>query len=201
MTIRKSISILAVAALLGGCGSGQHTSDSSSASQDSAASQQADSNDTTGQGLSKADELSQVDTGATALKVYGNPDKWSGTYVKFPCKISNVVDAGDGGKEANATCGESVTLDFTKGSSDTPDVDYSDPEAVSKLEARQQREMSAEMKKASDSALLLLVGDKVAAFDGGQLVTIIGKVTGTTEGENTMGATTQFPTVRVDYAE
>jgi hypothetical protein len=61
--------------------------------------------------------------------------------------------------------------------------------------------MSAEMKKASDSALLLLVGDKVAAFDGGQLVTIIGKVTGTTEGENTMGATTQFPTVRVDYAE
>jgi uncharacterized protein YceK len=106
MTIRKSISILAVAALLGGCGSGQHTSDSSSASQDSAASQQADSNDTTGQGLSKADELSQVDTGATALKVYGNPDKWSGTYVKFPCKISNVVDAGDGGKEANATCGD-----------------------------------------------------------------------------------------------
>ncbi|HEY1680963.1 MAG TPA: hypothetical protein VGF98_04955 [Candidatus Tumulicola sp.] len=184
---------------ISGCGN-HHASTDDSQSADNLSTTTQDASSSQDTPLSKADEVAQVNHGATASKVYGNPDKWTGTYVRFPCKISNVVDAGDGTKEANAICGESVTVNFTSGLSNTSDVDYSDPDAVAKAQARQQNEMNVQMKKASDSALLLLTGDKVGDFDGGQVVTIIGKVTGTTEGQNTMGASTQFPTIRVDYA-
>lgn len=52
-----------------------------------------------------------------------------------------------------------------------------------------------------DQAMVVLTGDKVKNFDGGQIVTITGKVLGAVEGKNAMGMTLKYPTVRVDYFE
>jgi hypothetical protein len=162
----------------------------------------ADTSDTSGQPepfpvLDKQEEAQRVNRDATATKVFGNPSKWAGEYVRFPCKIMNVVNL-DNGSGANATCGAGVTATF---SSNMPNVDYSDPQAVARAEQEMEKNANGQVQRAEDQALLLLVGDKVRSFDGGQIVTIMGPVIGTTEGKNAMGATLEYPTVRIDYAE
>lgn len=149
--------------------------------------------------LSKSEEISRArNSGATAQKVYGNPNKWQGTYVRFPCKVSNVVDLGNGSSGANADCGQAVTTTFDTTS---PDVDYTDPDAVAKAEREMESRTNATMKKMQDSALLLLVGGKASSLDGGQIITVTGQVLAPSDGTNAMGAKMSFPTVRIDYAE
>ncbi len=154
----------------------------------------------TGDGvLSKSEEVSRAHTsGSTAQKVYGNPAKWLGMYVRFPCKISNVIDLGNGSSGANAQCGQGVTatLDTTP-----PDVDYSDPDAVAKAERAIQSRTDAAMKRMQDNAMLVLVGTKASSLDGGQVITVTGQVLAPSDGTNAMGAKMSFPTVRIDYAE
>src|ERR1700677_131009 len=85
--------------------------------------------------LSKHDELVAAKSGPTASQVYGNAKKWAGHYVRLDCKITNVIANSN---EANATCGKGVAADpesFTK----TPNIDYSDPDAVSRAEAAQEK--------------------------------------------------------------
>jgi hypothetical protein len=83
----------------------------------------------------------------------------------------------------------------------SPDVDYSDPDAVAKAERDMESHTNATMKKMQDSALLLLVGDKASSLDGGQIITVTGQVLAPSDGTNAMGAKMSFPTIRIDYAE
>jgi hypothetical protein len=109
-----------------------------------------------------------------------------------------VIKNDDGSHGANAQCGEAATLSFDAA---IPDVDYSDPEAVAKASRDMQRKTNEMAKKIKDNATLFLVGEKTAAFDGGQVVTVTGEVIEPMDGTNAMGAKMTFPTVRVDYAE
>ncbi len=151
--------------------------------------------------LAKADELLEAKHGPTATQMAGNANKWRESYVHFPCKIINVVN----GPAANATCGRGVTATFTSSVPAIPNVDYSDPNAYRSAlnRAIKQSERGAERQMAvmQDQAMVVLVGDKVANFDGGQIVTITGQVLGDQQGRNAMGMTLSYPTVRVDYAE
>jgi uncharacterized protein (UPF0333 family) len=65
--------------------------------------------------LSKRDEMDAAkQAGATAIKVHRNPERWQGTYVRFPCRIINGIAGGiDGKRAANAMCGEGVTAKDT----------------------------------------------------------------------------------------
>ena len=118
--------------------------------------------------LSKRDEVvAAKHAAATALKVHRNPDRWQGTYVRFPCRIINGIVGGvDGNRAANAMCGAGVTA-----------------------------------KDAPDQVLVVLVGSKVGSLDGGHVVTITGQVLGSVERTNGIGATVDYATIRVDYAE
>ena len=151
--------------------------------------------DASGSIPAKSDELSEAKHGPTATQMAGNADKWKGSYVHFPCKIMNVIE----GPAANAMCGRGVTakLDVSQPS----DVDYSDPNAVNKSIQEAQSSAERQMQVMEDQAMVVLVGEKVANFDGDQIVTITGEVMGAQSGQNAMGATLNYPTVRVDYAE
>lgn len=155
-------------------------------------------NNTTTESLSKPDELKRVDSAATAEKVTENPDEWQGTYVRFPCQIVNVMTDLPGGPFASATCGQSVTL--TRGTA--PNFDYSDPDAPTRSSAQTENSMREQVEKARDAGMMLLTGDRVKNFDGGQVVTITGMVVpNTPQGINAMATDLGFTTVRVDYAE
>ena len=97
-------------------------------------------------------------------------------------------------------CGKGIAAD-PMALSKTPTIDYSDPDAVSRAEAAQEKAGQQFARDIQDQALLVLVGDKVSNLDGDQRVTIIGPVLGSEEGKNGMGATMDYATVRVDYAE
>lgn len=153
-----------------------------------------DSRRASGETLSKSDELFIALHGPTATQMAGNANKWKGRYVHFPCKITNVVD----GPAANAMCGKGVTATFEMA---TPNVDYSDPNAVDRAMKQAEASENRQMALADDEAMIVLVGDKVSGFDGGQVVTITGQVLGTQQGQNAMGATIEYPTVRVDFAK
>jgi hypothetical protein len=159
----------------------------------SSASEETHSDDTAMQ--SKQMELAKAIAGPSATQMAGNVRKWKGSFVHFPCKITNVID----GPEANAMCGVGVTATFHN--DPAPNIDYADGAAVAKAEKAAESSMAAQMKRAEDQAMIVLVGERVKNFDGGQIVTITGEVLGPEEGTNAMGATLNYPTVRVDYAE
>ena len=148
--------------------------------------------------LGKSDELNAAKHGPTASQVYGNPKKWAGSYVRLTCKITNVLQENGSVPTANAMCGRGVTARLDTSS---PNIDYTDPDAVNRAMAKQQRAADQFTRESEDEALLVLTGDRVSQFDGNQIVTVIGPVLGALEGKNAMGATMDFATVRVDYAE
>jgi hypothetical protein len=148
--------------------------------------------------IGKGDELRAArEDGPTASQVFGNANKWAGHYVRLDCKITNVIADSD---EANAMCGKGIAAD-PEALAKTPNIDYSDPDAVSRAEAEQEKAGQQFARDVQDQALMVLVGDHVSEFDGNQRVTIIGPVLGSEEGKNGMGATMDYATVRVDYAE
>ncbi len=145
---------------------------------------------------SKSDELADARRGGpTATQMAGNSDKWKGSYVRFPCKIINVI----AGPAANAMCGRGVTATFD--AAPPSNVDYSDPNAIDKAVQESEDSAQRQTQVMEDQAMVVLVGDKVGNFDGGQIVTITGEVMGAQSGRNGMGATLNYATVRVDYAE
>jgi hypothetical protein len=161
-----------------------HPTDSSGASESAAVAR------------SKADEIGDAQAlHLTATRVAGNAKKWRGAYVRFPCRITNVIE----GPAANAVCGRGVAATFH---ADMPaNVDYTDPQAVAHAEAAAEKSAHEELEVMQDQAIVLLVGDRVKDFDGGQVVTISGQVLESEEGRTGLGVTRDFPTIRVDYAE
>lgn len=154
-----------------------------------------DSSDSSDSIPSKSDELADAKRGPSATQMAGNANKWRGSYVHFPCKITNVIE----GPAANAMCGRGITAKLDV--SQPNDVDYSDPNAVNKAIKESQENSERQMQVMQDQAMVVLVGDKVGNLDGGQIVTITGEVMGAQSGQNAMGATLEYPTIRVDYAE
>lgn len=92
----------------------------------------------------------------SATQIYGNHQKWAGSYVKITCKITNVLTLADGRSAANAMCGESMSIDIQESS--TANIGYTD--AVARAEKQQVDKMNNLMRKAADVALLVLIGDK-----------------------------------------
>lgn len=113
MHLRFVLLILFSMTAINGCSSAQGTNDSDLSEQ---------SQDAT---RSKQDELDDARRGPTATKMAGNAEKWRGSFVHFPCKITNVID----GPAANAMCGLGVTA---KLDTSAANVDYSDPSSVDK---------------------------------------------------------------------
>lgn len=148
----------------------------------------------------KASEIAQWKSngGPSATQIYGNPQKWKGAFTKITCKVDSVIMLDDGTNAANAICGEGVTATIDASMSN---VDYRNLDDVEKAAKRQAQQMNEMSRKIQDMSLLLLVGDKVKSLDGGQVVTVVGPVLGTTPGTNAMGVAVYSPTVRADYIQ
>jgi hypothetical protein len=144
------------------------------------------------------EESAAAQRGPTATQAFGNPDKWAGTFVRWRCRITNVVSSDGDNSTANAVCGAGIDahLDITQ-----PNIDYTDQSAVNRSIAESEHKGEEYAQKISDQALFVLVGAPVGDFDGGQKTTIFGPVVGSIEGKNGMGVTVRFATVRVDYAK
>jgi hypothetical protein len=127
-------------------------------------------------------EIAKASAGPSAVQIYGNPRKWTGSYVRLNCEIIKVSRVpAFATSTADARCGRGVVASL---------ADYPSRAATT--------EYNRELR---DQALLALIGDKVSNLGAGQNVRIVGRVTGASPRKNGAGATINVVGIRVDYIQ
>ncbi len=127
-------------------------------------------------------EIAKASAGPSAVQIYGNPRKWTGSYVRLNCEIIKVLRGPLVAiSTADARCGRGVVASL---------ADYPSRAAT--------KEYNREL---GDQALLALVGDKVSNLSAGQQVRVAGRVTGSSPKKNGAGRTINVVSVRVDYIQ